>query len=122
MKKCVAAAAFLAIQWQSAYAQMILGSIPEEYQGHWCWQENTQGAEVYKSGECKAGYLSVDRMTLDRARLSCAFDSGTASDDTLKMRMLCRSPQDKQTSIYGAQIKLLPGKKIELIIEPTDQQ
>ena len=122
MKRFIAAAAFLAIQWQSVSAQMILGSIPEEYQGHWCWQENTQEVEVYKSGDCKAGYLSIDRMTMDRARLSCAFDSGTAGGDTLKMRVLCTTPEDKQSSIYGAQIKLLPGKKIELIIEPMDQQ
>ncbi len=120
MKKYIAAAILLAVQWQPACAQTILGSIPDEYQGHWCWQENSQG-EVYKIGECKAGYLSIDRMTLDRARLSCAFDSGTAGDDMLKMRLLCTSPEDKQSSIYGAQIKLLAGKKIELIIEPMDQ-
>jgi hypothetical protein len=24
--------------------------------------------------------------------------------------------------MYGAQLKLLPGKKIELILEPTDQK
>ncbi len=124
MKRFVAAAGLLAIHWQSAYAQMILGSIPEEYQGHWCLQENTQGVEVFKTGDCKLkpGYLTIDRMTLDRSRLSCAFDSGTADDDALKMRMLCTSPEDKQSSIYGAQIKLLPGKRIELINEPTDQQ
>jgi hypothetical protein len=71
MKKFIAATAFLVLRWQSAYAQMILGSIPEEYQGRWCWQENTQGVEVYKGGECKAGSLSIDRMTLDRGRLPC---------------------------------------------------
>ena len=58
-------------------------------------------------------------MTLDTGRLSCGFDSGTASDG---MRMLCTDPEDKQSSMYGAQLKLLPGKKIELIIEPMDQQ
>jgi hypothetical protein len=61
-------------------------------------------------------------MTLDTGRLYCGFDSGMASDDTLKMRMLCTDPEEKQSSVYGAQLKLLPGKKIELIIEPIDQQ
>ena len=31
MKKLIAAAAFIAAQWQPAYAQTILGSIPEEF-------------------------------------------------------------------------------------------
>jgi len=80
--------------------------------------------EIFRRGECKlkAGSLSIGRMTLDTGRLSCGFDSGTASDGTLKMRMLCTDPEDKQSSMYGAQLKLLPGKKIELIIEPMDQQ
>jgi hypothetical protein len=43
MKKFIAAAAFAAVQWQPAHAQMILGSIPEEFRGDWCWQENTNG-------------------------------------------------------------------------------
>jgi hypothetical protein len=43
----------------------------------------------------KAGSLSIDRMTLDTGRLSCGFDSGTASDGTLKMRLFCRDPEDK---------------------------
>jgi hypothetical protein len=66
----------------------------------------------------------VAAATLDRGRLSCGFvfDSGTASDDTLKMRMHCTDPEEKQPSMYGAQLKLQPGKKIELIMEPTDQQ
>jgi hypothetical protein len=34
------------------------------------------------------------------------------------MWMLCAGPEDKQ---QGALLKLLPGKKIELIIEPMDQ-
>ena len=38
------------------------------------------------------------------------------------MWMLCTDPEDKQPSMYGAQLKLLPGKKIELIIEPMDQR
>ena len=38
------------------------------------------------------------------------------------MRMLCTDPEDKESLIYGAQLKLLPGKKIELILEPTDQK
>ena len=66
--------------------------------------------------------LSVDRMTLDTGYLSCVFDSGTASDGTLQMRMHCTDPDEKKPSIYGAQLKLQPGKKIELIIEPMDQQ
>ena len=124
MKKIIAAAAFAAAPWQPAHAQTILGSIPEEFRGDWCWQENSKGEEIFRRGECKlkAGSLSIGRMTLDTGRLSCGFDSGMASDGTLKMRMLCTDPEDKQSSMYGAQLKLLPGKKIELIIEPMDQQ
>jgi hypothetical protein len=61
-------------------------------------------------------------MTLDTSRLSCGFDSGTASDGTLKMRMLCTDSEEKQSSVYGAQLKLRPGKRIEFTIEPMDQQ
>ena len=61
-------------------------------------------------------------MTLDTGRLSCVFDSGTASDGTLKMRMHCTDTEEKQPSMYGAQLKLRPDKKIELIVEPMDQQ
>ena len=43
MGKFIAAAALVATQWQPAHAQMILGSIPEEFRGDWCWQENTNG-------------------------------------------------------------------------------
>jgi len=124
MKRFIAAAAFAAAQWQPAYPQAILGSIPEEFRGDWCWQENTKGEEIFRPGACKrkAGSLSIDRMTLDTSRLSCGFDSGTASDGTLKMRMLCTDFDEKQPSMYGAQLTLLPGKKIELILEPVDQQ
>jgi hypothetical protein len=45
-------------------------------------------------------------MTLDTGRLSCVFDSGTASDGTLKMRMHCSNPEEKQPSMYGAQLKV----------------
>ena len=85
--------------------------------------ENTKD-NIFKPGECKlkAGSLSIDRMTLDTGRLSCGFDSGTASDGTLQMRMLCTDPEDKESLIYGAQLKLLPGKKIELVLEPVDQK
>ena len=83
--------------------------------------------QVYRCswpGACKLkpGSLSVDRMSLDTGYLSCVFDSGTASDGTLKMRMHCTDPDEKKPSIYSAQLKLQPGKKIELIIEPMDQQ
>ena len=61
-------------------------------------------------------------MTLDTDHLSCVFDSGTASDGALKMRMHCSDPEEKQPSMYGAQLKLRPDKKIELIVEPMDQQ
>jgi hypothetical protein len=124
MKRFIAAAAFTAAQWQAAHAQVILGSIPEEFRGDWCWQENTKGEEIFRPGACKrkAGSLSIDRMTLDTSRLSCGFDSGTASDSTLKMRMLCTDFDEKQPSMYGAQLTLLPGNKIELVIEPMDQQ
>ena len=50
MKKLIAAAAFIAAQWQPAYAQTILGSIPEEFRGDWCWQENTNGEEIFRPG------------------------------------------------------------------------
>ena len=125
MKRFIAAAAFAVAQWQPIHAQTILGSIPEEFQGDWCWQENTKGEEIFRPGECKrkARSLSIDRTTLDNGRLSCVFDSGTASDGTLKMRMQCINSDEKQpSSTYGAQLTLLPGKKIELVIEPMDQQ
>jgi hypothetical protein len=35
--------------------------------------------------------------------------------------MLCTDPEE-ESLMYGAQFKLLPGKKIELILEPTDQK
>ena len=79
--------------------------------------------QIKPSGcKLKAGSLSIDRMTIDTGRLSCGFDSGTASDGTLQMRMLCTDPEDKESLMYGAQLKLLPGKKIELILEPMDQK
>jgi hypothetical protein len=61
-------------------------------------------------------------MTFDTNRLSCVFDSGTANDGTLNMRLHCSDPEEKQPSMYGAQLKLRPDKKIELIVEPIDQQ
>jgi hypothetical protein len=56
-----------------------------------------------------------------RAAYPAFFDSETASDGTLNMRMLCTDPEEKQPSMYGAHLKLQPGKKIELIMEPMDQ-
>ena len=102
MKKLIAAAAFIAARWQPAHAQTILGSIPEEFRGDWCWQENTNGEEIFRPGACKhkAGSLSIDRMTLDTGRLSCGFDSGTASEGTLNMRMLCTDFEEEQPSMY----------------------
>jgi hypothetical protein len=38
------------------------------------------------------------------------------------MRLHCSDPEEKQPSMYGAQLNLRPDKKIELIIEPMDQQ
>ena len=38
------------------------------------------------------------------------------------MRMLSTDPEDKESFMYGAQLKLLPGKKIELILQPMDQK
>jgi hypothetical protein len=124
MKKFIAAALFVATQWQPAHAQAILGSIPEEFRGDWCWQENTNGEQIFRPGACKpkAGSLNIDRMTLETGRLSCVFDNGTVSDGTLKMRMHYTDSEEKQPSIYGAQLTLQPGKKIELIMEPMDQQ
>ena len=61
-------------------------------------------------------------MTLDTGRLFCGFDSGAASEGTLQMRMLCTDPEDEESLMYGAQLKLLPGKKIELILQPMDQK
>jgi hypothetical protein len=82
MNRFIAAAAFVAAQWQPAHAQAILGSIPEEFLGDWCSQEKTNGEEIFRPGACKLkpGSLSIDRMTLDTGRLSCVFESGTASD------------------------------------------
>jgi hypothetical protein len=124
MNKFIAAAVLVAAQWQPAHAQTILGSIPGEFRGDWCWQENTSGEEIFRSGACKlkAGSLSIDRMTLDTGRLSCVFDSGTASDGTLKMRMHCTNSDEKQPLMYGTQLKLRPDKKIELVVEPMDEQ
>jgi hypothetical protein len=61
-------------------------------------------------------------MTFDSGRLSCIFDSGTTSDGILNMRLHCSDSEEKQPSMYSAQIKLRPDKKIELIMEPMDQQ
>ena len=68
----------------------------------------------------KAGLLSTDRVTLDRGQLSCIFDSGAISDGIVNMRLQCSDPEEKQPSMYVAQIKLKPDKKIELIMEPVD--
>jgi hypothetical protein len=38
------------------------------------------------------------------------------------MRLHCSGLEEKQPSMYGAQLKLRPDKKIELIIEPMDEQ
>ena len=61
-------------------------------------------------------------MTLDTGRLSCGLDSGAASDGTLQMRMLCTDPEDKELLMYAAELKLLPGKKIKLALEPIDHK
>ena len=124
MKKFIAAVVFAASQWQLANAQTILGSIPEELRGEWCRQENSNDDQIFKSGTCrlKTNSLSIDRMTLERGPLSCIFDSGTTSDGILNMRLNCSGAEEKQPSVYGAQIKLRPDKKIELIMEPVDQQ
>jgi hypothetical protein len=124
MKKLSATATFIAALWQPANAQAILGSIPEEFRGDWCWQEDTNNEQVFRCGACKlkAGSLSIDRMTLERGQLSCLFDSGTTSDGILNMRLHCSDADEKQSSMYGAQIKLRPDKKIELIMETMDQQ
>jgi hypothetical protein len=124
MNKFIAAAAFVAAQWQPAHAQTMLGSIPDEFRGDWCWQENTKGEKIFRSGACKlkSGSLSIERMTVDTGRLSCVFDSGTASDGTLNMRLHCSGLEDKQPSMYDARLKLRPDKKIEFIVEPMDQQ
>jgi len=124
MKKFIIAALFFATQWQPVHAQVIIGSIPEEFRGDWCWQENANGEVIFRSGACKlkAGSLSIDRMTLDTGRLSCVFDSGTASDDIVIMRMHCSDSEEKEPSMYGAQLRLRPDKKIELTMEPMDQQ
>jgi hypothetical protein len=50
MRKFIVAAAFVAAQWQPAHAQMILGSIPEEFRGDWCWQEKTNGKDIFRPG------------------------------------------------------------------------
>jgi hypothetical protein len=65
MKRFIAAAAIVAAHWQPAHSQTIVGSIPEEFQGDWCWQENTDGEQVFRPGACKpkAGSLSIDRTT-----------------------------------------------------------
>ena len=64
MNKFIAAAAIVAAQWQPAHAQAILGSIPEEFRGDWCWQENANGEQIFRPGACKLkpGSLSIDRL------------------------------------------------------------
>jgi hypothetical protein len=57
MKKLIAAAAFVAAQWQPAYAQTILGSIPEEFRGDWCWQENTTARRSSGPGRASIGLV-----------------------------------------------------------------
>jgi hypothetical protein len=89
MKKFIVVAAFIAVQWQPANAQTILGSIPEEFRGDWCWLENTN-EQIFKCGACKlkADSLSIDRMTIDRGRQSCLFDSGTTSAGVLNTPLI----------------------------------
>jgi hypothetical protein len=71
MKKFIVAAGLVAAQWLPANAQAILGSIPAEFRGDCCWQENTGDEQIFKSAcKLKTGSLSIDRMTLDRGRLS----------------------------------------------------
>ncbi len=110
MKKFIAAALFVATQWQPANAQAILGSIPEEFRGDWCWQENTNGEQIFRPGACKpkADSLNIDRMTLDRGRLSCVFDSGTASDDTR-----CRRPPGRMI----AQMQVKPELSVFAVFD-----
>ena len=69
MKKFIAAAAFVAAQWQPAHAQAILGSIPEEFRGDWCWQENTNGEEIFRPGPCKhkAGATMSQKSSVPQA-------------------------------------------------------
>ena len=58
-------------------------------------------------------------MTVDTGRLSCGFDSGTASDGTLNIRMLCTDPgkkSNRRSMVPSSSYDL--AKKIELIIEP----
>jgi hypothetical protein len=61
MRKFIAAAAFLAAQWQPAHAQAILGSIPEEFLGDWCSQEKTNGEEIFRPGACKLAWFLEHR-------------------------------------------------------------
>jgi hypothetical protein len=112
--------AFVAAQWQPAHVQAILGSIPERFRGDWCWQENTNGEEIFRPGACKlkAGSLRIGRMTLDTGRLSCGFDS--RDSERRHPQHALTDFEEKQPSMYGAQLKLRPGKEIELIIEPVD--
>jgi hypothetical protein len=124
MKKFIAATVFLAALWHPANTQTLLGSIPEEFRGDWCWQENTNNEQIFKFGACKlkSGSLSIDRMTFERGQLSCLFDSGTTNDGILNIRLHCSDAGEKQPSMYGAQIRLRPDKKIELIMESMSQQ
>src|SRR5262249_58650177 len=82
MKNFIAATVFLAALWHPANTQTLLGSIPEEFRGDWCWQENTNDEQIFKFGACKlkSGSLSIDRMTFERRQLSCLFDSRTPND------------------------------------------
>ena len=50
------------------------------------------------------------------------FRQWDGEDGTLNMRMLCTDFEEEEPSMYGARLNLRPGKKIELIIEPMDQQ
>ena len=63
MMKIIAAAAFVAVPWQPAHAQAIVGSIPEEFRGDWC-QENTKD-NIFKPRRVQAQGWFVEHRSRD---------------------------------------------------------
>ena len=118
MMKIIAAAAFAAAPWLPAHAQTILGSIPEEFRGDWCWQETAKGEEIFKSGDCKLKARSLEHRPHDprHGRLSCGFHSGAATEDTLNMHMFCTDPR------ISSRRRTVPTRRCRLARNRTDHR
>ena len=125
MKKIIAAAAFAAAPWQPAHAQTILGSIPEEFRGDWCWPENSKGEEIFRRGECKLKIESLEHRSHDprheppvlRFRQRDGERRHPQDADALH-----QSPDQPVVNVWCPTQAATWQEEIELIIEPMDQQ